>query len=515
MYCKLAAIALLALAGCREAATKIPRQAAQQTAVLRFENLGGADSDWQGRALSELLKRRFGAERMPRAGSVAPGISTERLPALSAGATRLITGYYTSANGSLNVTAFAEDAKTQKLTGPVRASGSLPQVTTALAQEFGAAQADSRYAASPAVREYALGSDTAGPAAASHYRLALEADPNFGPAYLGLLQSDPAHARETLAAVVLRSQSFANDPEILRALADFEMATRKPAEAAHHYRQIIALDPSDPGLRNLLAYALMYAGDEAGARAAAEEYQRLAPKDPNALDTRGDIELAFGHFSEAEKDYAATPWKAARARLLAGDVAGATAIFEREPKSPATPYRAAEWKYLTGHREEGMAAMTAFAKSAQQPELRSAAYAQAAIWAVLAQDKQHAAEWATAAVHPSVPSTLVAAALAGFLAQPSANADTFFAGDNAAPVRQRATGLQLVLAGRYEQALPIWKQIYENTDVGDALPRYLYGMALLKTGHKDEAAPLLRLNPIPSAGISPSFESLYLSALRQ
>ena len=532
MYCKRASLTILLLTGCRQVSIQ-----PQRTAVLRFENLGGADADWQGRALSELLKRRFAAERMPRAATPAPGISAERLADITAGANRLIAGYYTASNGTLDVTAYAEDAVTQKLSDPVHVTGSLRSVTDAIAQRFGGAAGVALNADSPALQEYSLGSDTAGPGATPHYELAIQADPKFAPAYLGLVQSDPAHAKETVAAAMTHAEAFgkedraylqlesaalahdnrgrvealaavaslnANDPGALRALSDAEMSTRKPSDAAQHYRQGIALAPLDPNLRNLLAYAAMNAGDEAGARAAAAEYKRLAPQDPNTLDTAGDIELAFGHFAEAEKDYAATPWKAARARLMAGDT---------RPKGVASGYRAAEWIYLSGHRTEGTAAMAAFAGSASQPELRSAAYAQAALWAALAHDDAHATQWSNLALQPIQRSTALVAALARFLAQPTANADTMFGGANAVEVRRLAIGLRLLQARKFAEAVPVWKEIYENTNATDALPAYLYGWALLETGHKAEAAPLFRLNPIPSENVVPTLEAFYYPEL--
>ena len=532
MYCKQALLAILLLSGCRQVITQ-----PQRTAVLRFENLGAADADWQGRALSELLKRRFAADRMPRSATPAPGISTERLADINAGANRLITGYYTASNGLLDVTAFAEDALTQKLSDPLHVTASLRSVTDAIAQHFGGAAGSAPNADSPAIREYALASDTAGAAATPHYELAIQADPNFAPAYLGLAQSDPARAKQTVAAAMLHAASFGkedraylqlesaalardnrgrvdalaavaelngNDPGALRALGDAEMATRKPADAAQHYRRAIALAPNDPNLRNLLAYAALYAGDEAGARAAAAEYRRLAPQDPNTLDTAGDVELAFGHFAEAEKDYAATPWKAARARLMAGGT---------QAKGVASGYRAAEWLYLTGHKAEGTAAMAAFAEQVNQPVLRSAAYAQSALWAARAHDDAHATQWSNFALQPVQRSTALIAALARFLAQPAASADTMFGGSSAVEVRRLAVGLRLLQSRKFAEAVPVWKEIYENTNATEAAPAYLYAWALLETGHKTEAAQLLKLNPIPSESVAPTLEAFYYPEL--
>ncbi len=568
--------ALFISAGCRQPGK--PAASTQRTAVLRFENLSGSPSeDWQGRALSELLVRRFGANRLPRALSPSPGISTERLAAIAAGASRLIAGYFTSSSGTITATAFAEDIATRKLTGPVRATGSVSAVAESLAKQLDGLKPPGLNADSAALKEYSVARDTPGTAALQHYDLALQADPNFGPAYLGALQtalasSDGPRAQELLTAASAHISGFSgedkaylqlqsatltrdadgrlkaltelagmddHDLETLRTLAESEMATRKPAEAARHYRQLIASTPLDPNLQNLLAYATLFAGDEAGARAAAAEYKRLRPEDPNSFDTQGDIELASGHFAEAEKIYLASPdpvfqdyspaWKAAHARLLSGDVAGATAIFEKHRAlltgsalgAQAAPYRAAVWQYETGQTDRATRAMVTFAASAE-PGWRAVAYSQASIWAAVAHDNQQAAQWSELALRSGQSRIVAYAAVARFLAQPPATPDEWqrraeatFSGPNGADIRRLAVGYALLLAKQMPEAAAIWKQIYETTNVNDSGPAYLYGWTLLETGHPAEAAPLLKLFPIPPPGITPTFEALYLPHLAE
>jgi len=567
------ALAALLLSGCKQSVpgtTKIER-----VAVLRFENLSGnlAD-DWQGRALSELLGRRFGAARFPGAASTVPGVSSERLTALTAGATRLITGFYTGSGDTLNVTAYAEDAQTQLLTGPIRAAGSLTAVVQTIAQQLNATKVSAGPKTATALKEYALASDSAGSLALAHYDLSLQSDPSFAPAYLGLVRAAEAakdvpraqlalsdamnHAgsfnAEDRAALQLDSANLSQNPrarvealravlavdsqntQVLQELANAEMSARQPGPAAKHYRELAARVPGDPNVRNLSAYASLYSGDESGARAAALEYKRLLPQDPNAFDTEGDIALAFGHFAEAEKIYLSSPkprfqnyspsWKAARARLLSGDTAGASALFEKHRallatvNPPAAAYRSAEWLYLTGHATEAMDAMSRFAAQAVSLEWKSAGYTQAAIWALLAHDNARALKWSDLALHPVINTTFVTAAIARFLAQPPASpvewkarAELNFKGANAAGVQHQALGYALLLSKAFPQAAAVWKQIYETTTVNDAAPPYLYAWALLETGHGADTAPLLRLNPIPTSVIAPSFESLYIPAL--
>ncbi len=579
MYCSrylfaFVSCALLVTAGCQQR-TK-PAENNQRTAVLRFENLSGSPAeDWQGRALSELLIRRFGSNRLPRAISPSPGISTERLAAIAAGADRLIAGYFTYSGNTMTATAFAEDIATRKLTGPIRASGSVSAVAESLAKQLGGLKPPALNPDSAALKEYAQGRDTAGPAALEHYDRALQADADFGPAYLGALQTalgsgDVPRAQTLLASASAHSSSFssedkaylqlqsatvardasarvkalselagidAQDAETLRTLADGEMSTHLAAEAARHYRQLIASAPQDANLQNLLAYASLFAGDEAGARAAAVEYKRLRPQDPNSFDTQGDIELATGHFAEAEKIYLASPeaafqdfsptWKAAHARLLAGDIAGATGLFEKHRAllagsalgAQASSFRAAQWQYETGNPDQATRAMAAFAASAE-PAWRAVAYSQAAIWAAVAHDNRQAAQWSELALRSGQTQVFAFAAVARFLAQPPATpegwtkrAEATFSGPNGPEIRRLAVGYALLLAKQMPEASAIWKQIYESTNVNDSGPAYLYAWTLLETGHAAEAAPLLKLYPIPPPGITPTFEALYLPHL--
>ena len=529
--------------------------------------------------MSEALRRQFEAETMPRAGSPAPGISSERLAALEAGAGRLISGTYVTSGNTLSVTAVSEDPVTQQITGPVHATGDLAAVVQALGRQFHApvskaALLQTNLITSTALREYSLALDTAGPAALAHYEQAIAANPNFGPAYLDLVraassQGDAARAQSTItlaqthiaafaprdrAYLRLENATFQRDgkarvealksiaalneqnPDLPRTLADAEMAIREPAQAAAYYRQAIAQPGSDPNLQNLLAYAALYAGDEAGARAAAAEYRRLRPEDPNVYDTQGDVELAFGHLAQAEKVYQASPdqrfqnclptWKAARAHLYSGDVAGASALFEKhrvaleKTSSALAAFRAAQWLALTGHRDQAADAMRKLAASMAQPEFRSAGYAQAAIWAAISLDRTHAANWAAAALQPPVQATVLFAGLARFLADPPAPAEVWktraehqINGGNAPEVRRLALGFALLLSHDFTAALPLWKQIYEAGPATDTLSNFLYGWALLETGNKTEAARLLRLNPLPDANVAPSFEALYIPAL--
>ncbi len=542
---------------------------------MRFENLSGdSGSDWEGRALSELLKNRFGADRTPRTASPAPGISTERSGAIANGATRIITGYYTIQNGRMQVRAVAEDVLSGKIGQSLYAEGGVFRSAAILGDGFGAPAAQPPSTNTPAIEEYALASDTSGQRAEEHYALAITADPNFSPAYLGLVRTaaaagDLATVDRTLAAASARGQrlnpqdrayllleasrrdparrvealrAIANvnprDVDSLRALGDAEFAAHKPREAVEQYSRAVALAPSNPDLRNLLAYAQMFSGNASGALAAVAEYRRLKPEDPNGFDSEGDIQFYFGHLAESQKAYLAAAdlnptfqdgfdlWKAARVRFMAEGAAVKSPLFDRYIEtmkklgSPWIAYKTAEWQYLNGNQGLAVKTMTDAADSASQPVVRSACYAQAALWAVIARDFPRAITWSEKALHPPLPSTVVPAAIARFLAQPAASpaewqarANRSFSGPAASEVRRLALGYSLLLDGRFQEAVPVWKEIYGASSPNDFGPRYLYAWALLKTGNTAVAEPLLQGNPIPAPGATPSLEPLYFPAL--
>ena len=120
---------------------------------------------------------------------------------------------------------------------------------------------------------------------------------------------------------------------------------------------------------NELGYAEMYAGALTAATTALDEYRRIRPSDPNALDSLGDVNFYFGQFAAAEQYYrqafdkdnafngGAALMKAAHAHLRTGDTSGADALFNqylearRKDNDQLTELRRAEWEFITGRRK--------------------------------------------------------------------------------------------------------------------------------------------------------------------
>jgi thioredoxin-like negative regulator of GroEL len=575
----LAIAAALVFGGC---GSRQP-QAPVKYAVLRFENLTqDRNLDWVGRAASEVLTKAvsaipLGAIYQAQQPSIrrpvsAPGISTEVSGAKLAGATRVISGYYELVQGKLVFTAVEEDAATGKTLKNASASGDVLPAAEALARQFVATPKPYSTRSEAALRSTMVAIEAASPGE-EMFRKALAADPKYSEAYIGLAEVALARKdRATLDDIVSQARTHnldastqarlelaastlspdladreralnklaAADPSdktVLRGIADSEFASHRFPEAAGHYARVA--DADHPDAYNLLAYARMFGGEEKAAIEASQQYQKLRPEDPNAIDTQGDIEYFFSRYADAEKSYlragakdanfnhGGESWKAARARLMTGDVAGASELFSRysaertRAKDPTIGYRAAEWQYLTGARAKGIAEMLKAADAAPNPALQTLAQAQAAVWELQNGKRKEATRDAELVIRAGQNPRLVPAALARFAAlEPPASADEWrkraesvFRGDGGAQLRTLAVAYALFAAGQYAEAAPVWKNIFLAANPNDQSPQFFYAGALKQSGHEQEAAALLKGNPIPSTNLAASFESFYFPRL--
>ena len=569
MFCKSILFGCVALAiGCTASNKSFTPQ---KFAVLRFENLTQDDAnEWIARAASTVLSNELSAIPLGVArSSRAPGVSTEIGNARAAGATRLVTGYYETAGGRLTITAVEEDAATGQTLKAVAAQGSVLDSLGAIAKQLAPTAATFPTKSETALRAYALGLEGSNEFQ-PFFEQAIAADPSFGLPYLAwseravaegnrpVLQHILALAREnklpapSMARLEMADAALTRDPVMqrtalehlvsvdpsdaiaVRTLADAEMASHKFQSAAAHYAKIAS--PASPDLLNLTVYARMFGGDEKGAMSAVQEYQKSVPEDPNAIDSQGDVELYFGHFGNAEKSYArsaakdanfnqgAELWKAARARLMTGDVPGASEIFnryrqQRESARDATvPLRVAAWQYATGDRARGLDAMQKVADAIQEPTLRVLALAQASIWALQMGRQEQAIRDSELVLKAGQSSGVAAAAIVRFCAfgpatpvELNARAEHSFHGPGSQQLGRLAIAYALWFSKHYAEAASAWKDIRETNNPNDQTPNFMYAGALRQSGA--DASALLKFNPIPSTTIAPSFESLYFPTL--
>jgi tetratricopeptide (TPR) repeat protein len=548
-----------ALSGCRKQAAGPP----PHYVVVRFENLSGDPSlEWVCRASSEFLSRSLaGAMDGPVIGTAAlnrlsgtlgprpamvPGISGERSAALAAGATRVITGYIEREGGNLRIAATEEDVGTGKSPLVLTAIDSMPiKALNRLAHEFSPAARPYLTSNPDALRFFITGLEGPREEAPKMAERAIQADPNYGPAWLLMVKVYAAEGNRAaaedaidrarrqkidpldLAELDLDRAALRNDRKgriealrrisalspgdnlLFRSLAETEAAAGEFREASADWKKLSAMHPTDPDAWNQMAYTLAWSGDYAGALEAANEYVRLRPGEANPSDSKGDIQYMYRRFSEAAGSYleayaknrefqnGGALYKAAWAKFEAGDKKGADASFEqfRAPREKAGSADVrlfqADWLYRTGRRRE---AVDLLRKGQPGPN----AAALLVIWDLLARDRATAAKDA-AAVGPSTTplefSARFAALPSASAAEWEARAERMITGPASAGLRQIATGYALLLDGKKEAALPVWRKIAESGPATDFFVYAIYGRL------KGEQ-PKLALPPDPS-GVNP------------
>lgn len=559
-----ATLALLcALAGCgrdRQART-------ERLAVLLFENLTPDPSlEWMERGISEMLADQLSAS--PRI-HVLPGVERSRAARLEAG--RVVSGYFSSVSGRLRLDAWVQRGVSGKILrtasseGPL-SGGILPLIAAVAGQlEAGVRPLPTRN--EQALRLYIAGREAADPAAAAEaFRRAVELDPAFGPAYVAWAQLAAARGdreggrrvldlarpalgrlreidrtRLELAEAVFDNDAPARnralqtlsrlspaDAVLLRTLGDLELNARRYPQAAAQYRKAASLEPDNAAVLNMLGYAESLAGNLEAAVQALRDYERLRPGDANPLDSLGDVHFQAGRFAEAEQFYrqaygkeprgagVASLSKAAQARLLTGDISGADALFDQYLKllggarDPLVELRRACWLYLTGRRQAALARLEAQARQAAHPEVRARVNAQLAFWLLQRGDRERA----RALVGKNGPGNL--GAVLRFLAGPPASASELavraeqaFPEPGQEAMKQFALGYALLLAGEFERAAPLWRQISRQSNpLAGQDTGLLWAWSLVETGRFDDACEVLKGYPVPQAAPPSPFASL-------
>ena len=542
MFFRRALIVLLAAAtfGCEKKAEGPP----PRYLVLRFENLSGdAALDWAGNGASEVLTRMLSGamagpvlsrtalgELGPTLGArpaTAPGTSAERTAAKLAGATRLITGYSEHSGGADRVTAVEEDLPSGKTIRTVSAVAAGPlQAFVSLAKEFSGKAGAPPTGNEDALRSYCLGREEDPSLSLNSLRDAVKADPNFGDAWVALVQLAIARGdREAAEAALAEARknsldkravayldfsgaTLHNEPagrmDALRRLVDFtpvdtvltrtlaqaEMGNGNFAEAAAIWKKLLGVLPADPDGLNQLGYTTAWAGDYQGAVAAMKRYAAALPADPNPLDSLGDVHYLYRKFPEAAAAYlelntkhpefeqGGDLYKAAWAKYQAGDKAGADKAFagfrKAREKDPAIVAVEGDWLYRTGRKDQAIALLQG---ALEQPDAPAALRYQLAVWQLLSGDRAGAA----ASVKAGGPPANVSAILIWFSAMPSASeaewrvrAERILAAPAVAGLRGTALAYALLLDGKKSAALPVWKELAEKSKGTDFAARAIY-----------------------------------------
>ncbi|HZL55546.1 MAG TPA: tetratricopeptide repeat protein, partial [Bryobacteraceae bacterium] len=544
MFCRLERNSLIAvtllgygLGSCGKQAPRTP----PRYAIVRFENLSGDPAlEWMARGTAEYLTRSLAraldgpvlnttalarsAAGLGAEPSGAPGASAERTDALAAGATRLISGSIEKAGSRIRVAATEEDLVSHKTVRIVTAMQ--PGAFTAiqeLAREIAPSASRGLTRDGNVLRLYSTSLEEPFTAAVSDLEKTVQHDPDFGPAWVALVNAaqrrgDRSGALDLIAKAAthkldpldranldLLSATLKNerkgrvealkrvaalspgDAGLLRSLGELESAEGQFAEAAKTWKKLEDFLPNDTDALNQMGYNRAWSGDYPGALEALKQYAQQRPADPNPLDSTGDVQYIYRKFSDAAASYlqanAKNPefqsggdlYKAAWAQFRAGDKAKADATFAQfravreKDKADAgiLDLFNADWLYRTGRTKDAVALLR---KSAASPGVSS----QLAIWDLLAGDR--AASVKDLAGITQIQSAAVL--IAKFVTLPTAAAaewkersERSIHGAGAETLRRLALGYALVLDGKKEAARSVWQEIVDTAPATDFFSR--------------------------------------------
>jgi tetratricopeptide (TPR) repeat protein len=550
-------VAYLLLCLLMAACSTAPQPARRRLLVLRFENLTGDPAlDWMGRGATRQIAAQIEGAGIADAGPPEP----ERERAIVGGATRILHGYLARAGDHLRLQADLEDAASAKFPQSAEATGlvsaGLLPLSESVAHQLDPTAHPAGAKNDAALAAYIAGLSTSdGTAAVESLSRSIAADPDFGAAYLAIIEYSQARGdraaaerflalararREAITAVdrarlnvaaaqlsgnsAALSQSLAalsrltpGDANLLRSLGGVELQARRYGPAIDYYKKALAAQPNDSAALNLLGYTQAYAGDLEGAIKTLREYQRVRPTDANPVDSLGDVNFYLGQFSEAEKFYrqeyskdpaflnGASLIKAATAHLMTGDIPGAEAIFveyeaaRRAGNDPMIGFTRAEWDYFRGKHTEAIGNLENLAGAMKIRDLASLGHSTVAVWLLEAGDRERARQQAAQAVSTAGQATAALAAAARFMAEP--------AGGQFPDPLVRAYAL--LLSRNFTAAIPLLREIVARSapTPNETTPVFL-AWALVETGAFDEAAKYLRSTPVPSVSGQAPFDAL-------
>lgn len=548
-------LAAALLIGC---AGNAPRPAVERVAILPVENLTSDPSlDWASRAIPAVVAAE--CTGVPRL-QVLRADSDRTVGGLRP--TQILHSFLTLVNGKVTLKSVLFDAFSMRSTRSFSLSSpDFLQLADALARQFAPQPRPAPTRNLQALEWFGKALAEHGTAAREGFEKAIAADPSFGLAYVLLAQqhiqdgNKPALS-QTLAGAktakvpeveraeldVLAAQAVGNQSETVKALgklaelepsdgesarrvADNALAIKQLPLAIEWYKKAIASDPENGPYYNSLGYAQAYLGDYEAATASMAEYRKRTPG-ANPLDSLGEIYFMAGRFAEAEKAFqdafqkepafqaGIDLYKAAFARLMTGDVAGADALFSRYlelfPTDPLLDLKKANWDYLAGRRKEAVEEMQKIAtgdpKTVVESERAARALSQAAIWLLQMGRKEEAKPFAQKAIQtPANAATAAVAGVAAYLSAPDASpaewmdrANKMFAAPQLGQVKVLAFSIALLWGGHFAESVDNLQRVYIQSNPGNwDQPRMLLGWALRETGKTREAEDLFRNYPLP------------------
>ena len=527
----------------------------ERLAIVPLENLSSDfGSDWIGRAAAEALL--YDLASTPDVYAQLVESASDAAPVR---ATRVLQGYFIERNGRIEIHATLMDPRKSAAVGSFALSGPLSNGPLPLVNQIAkrVSPASRTFSTSNAAAFRNFGQALTATDRAQMVRAfesAIAADPHLATASMALARllaesgdrdqalkfldtaqnaaSDPIdRARLEFLAASLNSSTAAQlnalqalarltpaDPAVFKELAVLLSSQRKFQDAVRNFAAASRLDPDDAAIWNQLGYAYAFAQDLPGARRALERYrQLLPPEEVNPLDSLGEVSFYLGDFAAAEKYFLQAQQKnpiefgggelikAAQARLMAGDLPQADALFRgylallQHSQGALAGYQEAQWEFLTGHRKAAMSRLEKLAPGLQG-DAKALVFCQLSIWKLETGDSKAAADLASDAVasaqSPRLRST---SAICRYLSTMPATSSGSAGEDAYAKLFEQ----------KFAQALPLLESTYRETNpTTDAQVRVLLAWSYVEVGKTADAGKLLDLYPIPLSSGEPLFASL-------
>jgi tetratricopeptide (TPR) repeat protein len=538
----MAGVACLLLGCQRREIRKIER-----LAILPLENLTSDPAlDWMGEAIVRVLSTQLSASVRIHPYRV-EGLRAARVSKAS----WLLQGYYTHSSDPVRFRAVVHELSSGKNIKVLVLEANRPDAVRSVAENF-ATSIDKRTrpfgSRNPeAIRAWGEALASENPQQRRELlERSIQTDPNFGEAYFELMQLHISQGNQAAALDVARraedrkplftdfdlarlelldatlrndgsarrrslralSRLVSTDFQTTHRLAQLELRDRNFTSAIELFRNALALDPENAALWNELGYAHAYHGNVDGAREALERYRELDPDGFNPLDSLGEVHFFTGRFAEAEKYFLQAQrtgggavaltesLKAAQARFMQGNLAGADALYEqfdkglRSTKNPLAELRRAQWLYITGREEQANALADSATRS---PVTEAAVYAQCqlALWALGRDDRSRAAGLSAKALSATRNPAL--ARVATILRSASDSS-----AQPLAAVAEPTEAYAAMSVKDYARAAELFGSLYRKSSPdNDGDVRTMYAWALSGIGKHDEARALVRTLFLP------------------
>jgi hypothetical protein len=141
-----------------------------------------------------------------------------------------------------------------------------------------------------------------------------------------------------------------------------------------------------------------------------------------------------------------------------------------------------------------------------------------AIWSLLCDDRAAAVRYAAQAGASGTPASAGSVAVSRLAVMPPASpaewASRAEASFGRSPLKEIALAYALLLDRHFAEAIPLLQKMEARTGTtGDRSVAIDLAWALIETGKVEEAAPLLRMNPVPSSDSATAFIGLYFPRL--